>query len=78
MLNELALIRNGIAELDGTSLKPIHKQLHEPGKKIFCGWFYQLTAQPMLWKLQNLIICREIEIKNIGARVTAIKINSRQ
>lgn len=40
MLNELALIRNGIAELDGTSLKPIHKQLHEPGKKkSFAGGF---------------------------------------
>lgn len=32
MLNELALIRNGIAELDPHQLQPVHKSLAEPGK----------------------------------------------
>lgn len=32
MLNELALVRNGIAELDPGLLQPIHKSLTEPGK----------------------------------------------
>ncbi len=33
MLNELTLIRNGIAAIDRSLLQPIHKHLAEPGKK---------------------------------------------